>query len=152
MAFPALREVPLKAEGVPVDRLPPGRGECILVVDDEPSVRNAVQRTLEKHGYRVVTTAEGREALAVFQRQHGEIQAVLTDMMMPGMDGPAIVRALRELSPRLPVLGMTGLAAQAEFKGLRELGLSGMLTKPFGSAALLAELQRALAAANQPEP
>ena len=152
LAFPALREVPLKAEGVPVDRLPPGRGECILVVDDEPSVRNAVQRTLEKHGYRVVTTAEGREALAVFQRQHGEIQAVLTDMMMPGMDGPALVRALRELSPRLPVLGMTGLAAQAEFKGLRELGLSGMLTKPFGSAALLAELQRVLAAANQPEP
>ena len=82
------------------EALPPrGQGELILVVDDEAAVREVMQRTLEKHGYRVLTAAEGAEALALFAQHRAEIKAVITDMMMPGMDGPTLVRALAAIGP-----------------------------------------------------
>ena len=126
--------------------LPPrGHGELILVVDDETSVRGAVQQTLEMHGYRVVAAAEGNDALALFTRHGDEVKAVVTDMMMPGMEGPALIRTLRNLEPKLPILGMTGLAERAGVKGMKNLDLQVLLTKPFTGANLLEALHQALA-------
>ena len=127
---------------------PPPRagGELILVVDDEADVRGVIQRTLEKHGYRVLTAAEGTEAMGLFARHRAEIRAVLTDMMMPDMDGPSLVRALRHLDPQLPIVGMTGVGEKADIKGLETLDLLVLLTKPFNSAVLLGVLHQALAA------
>ena len=126
-------------------RAPRGQGELILVVDDEAGIRSIVQRTLEKHGYRVLLASEGAEALARFAPYRGEVRAVLTDMMMPGMDGPALVRALRQVDPRLPILGMTGLAERVGVSGLESLDLPVVLTKPFPGVRLLAALHEALA-------
>jgi PAS domain S-box-containing protein len=134
------------------DRPPRGNGQLILVVDDEASVRNVAQRTLECYGYRVETAAEGNEALTVFHRQRNDIQAVLTDMMMPGMEGPALVRALRQLEPELPIIGMTGLAERADVKGVERLRLPKLLIKPFGAVTLLAAVHEALARRSQAEP
>ena len=127
---------------------PPPRagGELILVVDDEADVRGVIQRTLEKHGYRVLTAAEGTEAMGLFAQHRAEIRAVLTDMMMPDMDGPSLVRALRHLDPQLPIVGMTGVGEKADIKGLETLDLLVLLTKPFNSAVLLGVLHQALAA------
>jgi PAS domain S-box-containing protein len=127
--------------------LPRGRGELVLVVDDEAAVRDVVQRTLEKHDYRVLAAADGSEALALFGEHHAEVKAVIADMMMPGMDGPALVRALRKGEPRLPILGMTGLAEQGGFKGLKDLDVSELLGKPFPMGTLLVALHHALTAA-----
>ncbi|MGA2281833.1 MAG: PAS domain S-box protein [Verrucomicrobiota bacterium] len=137
-----------KAAALPErETLPPrAAGELILVVDDEASVRGVVGRTLEKHGYRVVPAAEGVEAMGLFAQHRAEIRAVLTDMMMPDMDGPSLVRALRHLEPQLPILGMTGVGEKADIKGLETLGLLVLLTKPFNSAVLLDVLHQALAA------
>ncbi len=126
--------------------LPPrASGELILVVDDEPSVRRMIQRMLETHGYKVVTAAEGAEAMGLFARYRPEVRAVLTDMMMPGMDGPSLVRALRLLEPQLPIFGMTGVSEKADLKGLAALDLAKLLTKPFTNAALLEVLHQTLA-------
>jgi CheY-like chemotaxis protein len=124
----------------------------ILVVDDEAAVRGVLQRTLEKHGYRVIAAAEGNEALALFTQHAAEVKAVITDMMMPGMEGPALIRALRLLEPRLCVLGMTGLGEQASVKGLENLELPVSLTKPFAVAELLAALHRVITAPGQCPP
>jgi PAS domain S-box-containing protein len=132
------------------ETLPPrAGGELILVVDDEANVRGVVRRALEKHGYQVATAAEGVEAMGLFAQHRAEIRAVLTDMMMPEMDGPSLVRALRHLEPQLPILGMTGVGEKADIKGLETLDLLVLLTKPFNSAVLLGVLHQALAAPRQ---
>jgi PAS domain S-box-containing protein len=128
------------------ETLPPrARGELIIVVDDEPGVRGVVQRTLEKHGYKVVTAAEGAEALTLFAKHQAEVRAVLTDMMMPGMDGVALVHSLRRLDPQLPILGMTGMGERADIKNLESCDLKVLITKPFSKNVLISVLHDALA-------
>jgi PAS domain S-box-containing protein len=128
------------------ETLPPrANGELILVVDDEADVCGVVRRILEKHGYRVLTAAEGSEAMDLFAQHRAEVRAVLTDMMMPEMDGPSLVRTLRHLAPQLPILGMTGVGEKADIKGLDTLDLLVLLTKPFNIIGLLDILHQALA-------
>jgi len=120
--------------------LPRGKGELILVVDDEKVLQMVMRNTLEKYGYRVLSASEGVEALALFNQYRTEVKVVITDMMMPGMDGPNLVRTLRHMDARLPIIGMTGLIEQGGIKGLM-----GLLPKPFTSVELLAALSQALA-------
>jgi CheY-like chemotaxis protein len=123
---------------------PRGHGECILVVDDEAAVREVARRTLAKFGYLVITAAQGAEALRIFQERRQEIQAVLTDMMMPEMDGAALIAALRALDPAVRIIGVTGMSDVESMRGFRSLGLSGMLAKPFTIETLLGAVQTAL--------
>lgn len=129
---------------------PRGQNELILVVDDEPAVRRVAQHTLERHGYRVLTAAEGGAGLALFTQHRAEVRAVVTDLMMPGLNGPDLARRLRQLDHRLPILGMTGLTERAATSGLESLGLAALLPKPFPGVKLLAALHAALAAARTP--
>ncbi len=123
---------------------PRGQGEMILVVDDEASVRDSVRRTLETHGYRVITASHGVDGLAAFSDHRASVRAVLTDMMMPVMNGPAMITALRALEPNLPVLGMTGLPDRTGVKGFEHVKLSVLLAKPFTGGDLLRALHAAL--------
>ena len=79
--------------------LPIGNGELILVVDDEESIREITRGTLETFGYNVLTASDGTEALAIYADKKNEIAVVLTDMVMPFMDGPATIRALQRMNP-----------------------------------------------------
>src|SRR5688500_18900551 len=81
--------------------LPAGRGELILVADDELALREMARMTLEQFGYRVCCAADGAEALALFTERQHEISAVVTDLMMPFMDGVAAISAIREINPRV---------------------------------------------------
>ncbi len=125
-------------------KLPRGHGELILVVDDEATVRGPAQAVLERYGYRVLVAVEGAAALVLFALHRTEIKAVLTDMMMPGMDGPKLIRALRQLDARLPILGMTGLIERGTFKGLEGLDSVPLLAKPFELENLLVALHQTL--------
>ncbi len=145
--FPAAPETNPATAHEPEPLPPRGHRELILLVDDEPTVRSAARRALEMHGYRVVVAAEGTEALTLFAQHRAEIRAILTDMMMPGMNGTALVRALQQLGARQPILGMTGLADQATFKGFDTLGLPPLLTKPFSMQTLLTAVHQTLMAA-----
>lgn len=133
-------------ETAPSEPLPAGRGdgELILIVDDEPAVRESVQRTLESSGYRVITAAHGTEGMAIFSERQVDLRAILTDMMMPSKNGPELVRFVRSVNPKLPILGMTGLPDRKGVNGMDHLELETMLIKPFASDQLLNALQTAL--------
>jgi PAS domain S-box-containing protein len=130
---------------------PRAHGEGILVVDDEAAVREVARQTLKEFGYRVITAAHGAEALRIFQERRQEIQAVLTDMMMPEMDGPTLVAALRVLDPAVRIVGVTGMSDPEGMNGLKTLALSATLTKPFTIGKLLAAIREALPVTAGPE-
>ncbi|HTZ19414.1 MAG TPA: PAS domain S-box protein [Opitutaceae bacterium] len=142
--LPALREA--KEVGAPAPAMPPprGHGELILVVEDEAAVLSVVQCVLEQQGYRVLAATEGAEALALLARHREEVKAVLTDMMMPGVDGPTLVHALRQNQPALPILGMSGLGDRAAGDGPEGYAAPEVLAKPFKVEALLAAVHRTL--------
>ena len=121
-----------------------GGGETILLVDDEATVLKVIQRSLEKSGYHVLTANDGEEGCAVFKQHAGEIQLVITDMSMPGMDGPEMAAAIHKISPSLPILGTSGLDTQPDTETLRALGLQRILSKPCNSATILEAIRKVL--------
>lgn len=118
--------------------MPRGNGELILIVDDEESIRNMALSLLEKNGYRVLTAADGTEAVSCYVQHKNEIGAVITDMMMPHMDGQAVIKALKHINPQVRIIvasGMTGERPEDhEIVNLPHLG------KPFKTSQLLETL------------
>jgi CheY-like chemotaxis protein len=123
---------------------PHAHGEGILVVDDEASVCEVTRQALVEFGYQVITTGRGTEALRIFQERRQEIQLVLTDMLMPEMDGRTLVAALRVLDPAVKIVGITGMGDTTGMSGLKTLALSAVLTKPFTINKLLTVIHKAL--------
>jgi PAS domain S-box-containing protein len=150
--FPASTEVSHESPHPPRPAPPPGHDELVLLVDDEFAVRDALRRTLERHGYRVLTASHGAEGLANFAQHRATIRAVVTDLMMPVMDGPKFIASLRTLDPTLPILGMTGLDDQSNLVSLANFALPPLLTKPFASEALLQALHDTLHPPPNPQP
>ena len=114
-----------------------GQGELILVVDDEKCVRDSARLTLQTGGYQVIVAADGTAALAEFAINSGRIALVITDIMMPVMDGVALIRALRTMAPTLPIIASTGLVEKGQSAELVELFVSTVLHKPYGALTLL---------------
>ncbi|HVZ78661.1 MAG TPA: ATP-binding protein, partial [Gemmatimonadaceae bacterium] len=129
---------------LPRAELPQGNGELILVVDDEPSVREITRRTLERFGYRVVLASDGAEAVATYAQQQGEIAGVITDMMMPVVDGPAAILALRKINPHLPIVAVSGVGEGAGGTRAVAVEATRRLTKPYTTEALLRTVREAL--------
>ena len=124
--------------------LPLGHGELILVVDDEESIREITRGTLETFGYSVLTASDGTEALALYADKKNEIAVVLTDMVMPFMDGPATIRALQRMNPNVRIIAASGLGAgQRAGEGALE-GVAVFLNKPYTAEKLLKTLAEVL--------
>jgi PAS domain S-box-containing protein len=117
--------------------LPRGNGETVLVIDDEASIRAITSQTLEAFGYRVLVAMDGAEAVAVYAQHKNEIAAVLTDMMMPVMDGPAAIHALRRINPAVKIVAASGLNASASVARVSTAGIKHFLTKPYTAESLL---------------
>jgi signal transduction histidine kinase/CheY-like chemotaxis protein len=130
----------------PADKFPRGRGELILVVDDEASIQDIVRQALETFGYRVATASDGAEAVALFAQRQSEIALVLTDMMMPVMDGLALIAALRRIKPDVLIVAGSGLNANAHVSRALNLGVNHFLAKPYAVDAMLQTFRKALAA------
>jgi CheY-like chemotaxis protein len=122
-----------------------GNGELILVVDDEPAVRKLTSAILIRNGYRTVTAAEGREGREVFLRHQNEIRLLISDLMMPQVDGPTMLRGLRALSPGLKAIIITGLGEENRIGEARAAGADAILNKPFTAEHLLAQMKHLLA-------
>ena len=121
-----------------------GRGQGILLVDDEDSVRDILQSLLSAAGYNVVPASSAREALALYRARSAEISLVLTDVMMRDGDGFALATDLRRHSPDLPILVMSGMAGSGQYdEKARQLRVP-LLAKPITRAALTAAVQEAL--------
>jgi PAS domain S-box-containing protein len=142
--LPATVQSPTSTRLVTPSKLRQGAGELILVVDDEASVRTIAKKTLEAFGYRVVLACDGSEALTVYESRRTEIAAVLTDMMMPVMDGPTAIQGLRKMNPQLPVIAASGLYANDRVAALADLGVKQFLPKPYTAEILLKALWDAL--------
>jgi PAS domain S-box-containing protein len=122
--------------------LPRGNGQTILVVDDEASIRRVMQQTLEIHGYRVLTASDGAEALGIYQANTPCIAAVVTDLMMPVMDGVALMDELLALRPDLPVIASSAFGNQPS--DAVRAGARALLAKPYTAEALLLTLREVL--------
>jgi PAS domain S-box-containing protein len=127
--------------------LPRGNGERVLVIDDEESVRSIIRQSLEGAGYRVLTAGDGAEALSVFVQHRAEVALVLTDLMMPVMDGSATVEALRRMVPELKTIVMSGVADAAGNLAIASANRNlRFLLKPFTLESLLVTVSGTLAA------
>ncbi len=142
--FPAQTELSAESEAQIAAELPRGNGELILIVDDEANVRQITRQTLEAFGYSVVVASDGAEAVAIVARQGAEIAVVLTDMMMPVMDGPATIQVLLRLNPELPIIAASGLSADGRVTQAASLGVKHFLSKPYSADALLQVLRQIL--------
>ncbi|MDI1247729.1 MAG: PAS domain S-box protein [Lacunisphaera sp.] len=127
-----------------------GRGELVLLVDDELAVRNVLKETLAAAGYRTLTATNGAEALDAFARHPGEVRLVISDQMMPVMDGRQLLLALRALDGKLPALLMSGMGNPHLSAG-HGLGRSvRFLPKPFLADALLRAVRESIDEAGDP--
>ena len=124
---------------------PPGNGELLLVVDDERPICEMAEMILERHGYRVVMAGDGTEALAIFAHQFGEIKAVITDLMMPFMDGITLIRTLRKIKPEIAIIASSGRSDDKRMKELRTLDVPTCLIKPYTRIKLLTAVHDLLA-------
>ena len=116
----------------------------MLVVDDEPAFRDITQHCLEEHGFRALTACDGVEALNLYRKFDDEIQAVITDIMMPVMDGHALIRALHRLNPKVKVIAVSGLSTNETLAETTGVAVHAFLSKPYETAQLLTTLNRIL--------
>ncbi len=141
--LPALPEAQ-PTETTSTAAIPKSRGECILVVDDEDNIRTLMRALLERHGYRVLLAASGREALAIWPH-HPEIRLVIMDLMMTGMSGFQLIQALREISPGVKVVVNTGITDESMLVELLPYQVDAVLLKPAETNHLLTTLDHILA-------
>jgi PAS domain S-box-containing protein len=132
--------------------VPQGHGERILVVDDEGALRIVTDAILTRSGYEVVLAADGAEAIAIYARQEKDIALVLTDVMMPLMDGVALSRALRRLNPEVKIIASTGQGEEPRKDELKSFGVDAFLTKPYSAPKLLKTIHEVIAAAPRTNP
>jgi two-component system cell cycle sensor histidine kinase/response regulator CckA len=134
IAVPAVQEPPMPSRG----------SETILLVEDEGSLRAIAREILEEHGYRVIEAASGNEALEMVHRHPDPIHLLLTDVVMPGMNGRALFESLVSVRPDLAVLYMSGYTDDViAHRGVFEPGTL-VLAKPFTALALLRRVREAL--------
>ena len=141
--LPAQASRPAHSTNKVTEALPAGKGELILVVDDEASVRNVTQETLETFGYRVISANDGASAVGLYSQRGEEVSLILMDLMMPIMDGVAAIRAIRKLQPRIRVIAASGLFAEHPSDD-PESQPNARLHKPFTADQLLKLIREVL--------
>ena len=126
-------------------------------MDDDTAVQATVRLLLERAGHHVVTAGDGRKGLALIES--GDFDLLFLDIFMPGMDGFETMRMVRQLRPLIPIIVISGKPVSPEpgsapdfLTMATKLGAISSLQKPFKPAALLAAVERSLAAARRPSP
>ncbi|HXN35277.1 MAG TPA: ATP-binding protein [Opitutaceae bacterium] len=123
-----------------------GNGQAVMVVDDERAVRDIASRILEKFGYRAIPMASGHEAIQCYAREPTAIDAVITDIAMPGIDGLELVKRLRHINPDIRIMGMSGHGEGTGDESGSPWSMGLFLTKPFTVERLLLALRELLRA------
>ena len=141
--LPPDAEGPEPAVAGPAD-LPRGNGELILLIDDEPAVCSITGRTLEAFGYHVLTAGDGADAVAIYAQRHEEIAVVVTDMMMPVMDGATTVRVLMRINPLVKIIAASGLAAKGLDAEAAAQGVKHFVHKPYTAETMLKTMREVL--------
>lgn len=123
-------DVPVKHPAADHTQLPARGRETILLAEDDAAVRHVTREILQRFGYTVIAAASGEEALVMATRS-GDLSLVVSDVVMPGMDGPTLVQRLRALRPGLKAMFVSGYAGDdVSHRGVVEAGVP-LLEKPF---------------------
>jgi len=132
------------AKESPKEVLPLGHGEVILIVEDEASILDLARRILGKLGYTVLTANLSSQALNLAEEHHGEIHLLITDVVMPEMNGKELSLRLQKVYPRLKTLFMSGYTANViAHRGVLDEGVQ-FLQKPFSIESMAAKVEKAL--------
>ena len=123
---------------------PYGGSETILVVEDHESIRRMMVRSLEKQGYRVLSTVNGVDAIQVFESYSGPIDLLLSDVVMPHMDGVQLAEKLQVLAPGMKVLFISGYVEDWNRYFNPSQGNKQLFEKPFAIPEFLAEVRKHL--------
>lgn len=132
---------------MPKESSSPSSPLSIVLIDDEPDIRDVISISLKDRGYRVETAADGRTGLALCSAKKPQI--AITDIRMPGMDGIDLAGAVRRVDPEVPVLFISGSLDDAKITGRLRTELnanprSGFIAKPFDIEELVAKVKRML--------
>jgi PAS domain S-box-containing protein len=143
--------------GAPIERNPDdpphfpsvvnGEDRLVLIVEDEERLRVITGQILERFGYRVLLAVDGAEAIDIYERRREAISLVIVDMVMPVMDGPATIRALRALNPDVAIVASSAWAFSGKALRKKDTRLNHFIAKPYTVEKLLATMTRALAEA-----
>ncbi len=142
--LPAKAGATLGANLPPAVSLPAGHGETILVVDDEPSIREAAETLLAMFGYKVLLAEDGIEALALLARHAAKVDVVITDMVMPFMDGVTLIRTVRKINPETRIIVSTGRDDGCNNETMNGLAPEACLLKPYTREKFLMTLDTVL--------
>lgn len=147
--FPAAQpeQVAEPEQGEEPSFLREGRGERVLVVDDEDFILEMMTEALAEEGYEVLTASHGREALDVFDEHL--VDAVITDLMMPKMDGVELIRLLKEQRPGVPVIAASALSGEKPEEA-KQAGAQEFLPKPYTPNQLCAVIQAVIHSREEP--
>ena len=126
------------------EELPRGNGELVLIVDDESAIRQITRTALEAFGYVTVVASNGNEAIEFCDASPGSVDLVVTDMMMPLMDGAALASRLHSEHPAMPIVAMSGLNTNGGIVRAADSGVHNFLAKPFTTGELLRVVRSAL--------
>ncbi|HJZ59218.1 MAG TPA: response regulator, partial [Gemmataceae bacterium] len=121
----------------------PGRGETVLVADDEPGVRELARTVLDRQGYRVLVAADGAEAVEVFRHEPGQVDLVVLDASMPNMNGRQAFESIRGIRPGVPVLFASGYPSGQLLPEEPAPG-TAFLNKPFTTTELATAVRQLL--------
>jgi PAS domain S-box-containing protein len=131
------------AAGTKGDLKQTGGKETLLVVDDEQDVLDIMQGSLESHGYKVFATSDSAVAMDIYRRIFNEVALVISDIVMPGIDGMELIRQIKTINPEVKILAVSGYSRYVAEKGeIKEI--DGFLQKPFESYNLLSVVRRIL--------
>jgi PAS domain S-box-containing protein len=129
-----------------------GDGATILVVDDETAILDMTRETLSSFGYNVKTADSGAQAIAMYAREHSSIAVVVTDLMMPVMDGYAVISAIRRIDPAVPIIAMSGHGEPSHVAAAMAARATTFLAKPCSTELMLRTLSRILKTARSSGP
>ena len=137
------------AQGIQIESTPQleplaGKGELILVVDDEPAIQEITRASLETHNYKTLVASDGIEAIALYAQNRNKISAVLMDIMLPSLDGLTAIRTLQKINPIVKIVATSGLASSSKLAEASTTNISGFLSKPYTVIELLLTLQKVL--------
>jgi two-component system cell cycle sensor histidine kinase/response regulator CckA len=129
----------------------PIRRETVLVVEDEPGVREVACEFLKAKGYSVLEACDGKEALSIIEHKPGEIDLVLSDMMMPKMGGIELVEQLASVAPNLKIVLMSGYYEYSNLNSRCIPAGVSLVQKPFSPKSLDAKVRAALTGITEPD-
>ncbi|MDM9381385.1 response regulator [Chlorogloeopsis sp. ULAP01] len=121
-----------------------GKGELIMVVDDEPAIQEITKASLEAYNYQTLIASDGIEAIALYAQNRNKISVVLMDMMLPSLDGITAIRTLQKINPSVKIVATSGLMSNSKLAEAATFGAKTFLSKPYTVKELLLTLQKVL--------